>query len=47
MIVHFTGIKGVGMAALALAYQDAGWEVQGSDTKDLQITDEPLKDQRN
>ena len=31
------------MAALALAYQDAGWEVQGSDTKDFQITDEPLK----
>ena len=43
MKVHFTGIKGVGMAALALAYQDAGWEVQGSDTKDWQITDEPLK----
>jgi len=43
MKVHFTGIKGVGMAALALAYQDAGWEVQGSDTKDFQITDEPLK----
>lgn len=31
------------MTALALAYQDAGWEVQGSDTKDFQITDEPLK----
>jgi len=43
MKVHFTGIKGVGMTALALAYQDAGWEVQGSDTKDFQITDEPLK----
>ncbi len=43
MRVHFTGIKGVGMTALALAYQDAGWEVQGSDTKDFQITDEPLK----
>ena len=43
MRVHFTGIKGVGMAALALAYQDAGWEVTGSDTKEKQITDEPLK----
>ena len=43
MRVHFTGIKGVGMAALALAHQDAGWEVTGSDTKEAQITDEPLK----
>jgi len=43
MKVHFTGIKGVGMAALALAYRDAGWEVTGSDTKEKQITDEPLK----
>lgn len=43
MKVHFTGIKGVGMMALALAYQEAGWEVQGSDTKDFQITDEQLK----
>lgn len=43
MRVHFTGIKGVGMAALALAYQDRGWEVQGSDTGEVQITDEPLK----
>lgn len=42
MRVHFTGIKGVGMAALALAYQDAGWEVSGSDTKDWQITDPVL-----
>lgn len=43
MRVHFTGIKGVGMAALALAYQDAGWEVTGSDTKEFQITDPVLK----
>lgn len=43
MRVHFTGIKGVGMTALALAYQDAGWEIQGSDTSEAQITDEPLK----
>lgn len=40
--VHFTGIKGVGMTALALAYQDQAWKVQGSDTKELQITDTPL-----
>src|SRR3989338_5089423 len=44
--VHFTGIKGVGMTALAFAGQDAGWEVQGSDTKETQITDEPLKARR-
>lgn len=40
--VHFTGIKGVGMTALALAMQDQGWYVQGSDTKDPQITDAVL-----
>lgn len=43
MKVHFTGIKGVGMTALALAYQDAGWEVAGSDTREFQITDPVLK----
>lgn len=43
MRVHFTGIKGVGMTALALAGQDRGWQVRGSDTKEPQITDQPLK----
>lgn len=39
MKVHFTGLKGVGMTSLALAYQDRGFEIQGSDTQELQITD--------
>lgn len=30
------------MAALALAYKDRGWEVQGSDTEETQITDGSL-----
>jgi UDP-N-acetylenolpyruvoylglucosamine reductase len=38
----FIGIKGVGMTALALAMQDAGWEVSGSDTQDVFITDHIL-----
>lgn len=42
MTIHFTGIKGVGMTALAQVLQDQGHEVQGSDTKDWQITDPVL-----
>ena len=38
----FIGIKGVGMTALALAMQDAGWEVSGSDVQDSFITDSIL-----
>ena len=38
----FIGIKGVGMTSLALAMQDAGWEVSGSDTDESFITDEIL-----
>ena len=38
----FIGIKGVGMCALALAMQDAGWQVSGSDTDESFITDEIL-----
>lgn len=37
--VFFIGIKGVGMTALALAMQDAGWQVTGSDTSEVFITD--------
>lgn len=42
-IVHFTGIKGVGMCALAQVMQDQGHTVQGSDTKEWFITDPVLK----
>jgi UDP-N-acetylmuramate--alanine ligase len=38
----FVGIKGVGMTALALAMQDAGWSVSGSDTDEIFITDDIL-----
>mgnify|MGYP001603515014 CR=1 FL=1 len=37
--VFFIGIKGVGMTALALAMQDAGWSVSGSDADESFITD--------
>lgn len=37
--VFFIGIKGVGMCSLALAMQDAGWHVSGSDVGELFITD--------
>lgn len=40
----FIGIKGVGMCALALAMQDSGWEVSGSDTNESFITDDILRD---
>ncbi len=36
------GIKGVGMTSLALAMQDAGWSVSGSDTDESFNTDEVL-----
>ena len=39
---YFVGIKGVGMTALALAMQDAGWTVEGSDTNESFITDDVL-----
>ncbi len=39
---YFIGIKGVGMTALALAMQDAGWNVSGADTDESFITDDIL-----
>lgn len=42
--IYFTGIKGVAMTALALCAQDMGIKVTGSDTKELFVTDEILKD---
>lgn len=41
--IHFTGIKGVGMTALALCAQDAGIQVTGSDVDEVFVTDETLK----
>lgn len=41
-LAFFIGIKGVGMTALALAMQDAGWSVSGSDTDESFITDDIL-----
>ncbi len=44
--VFFVGIKGVGMCALALAMQDAGWIVSGSDTNESFITDDILESRK-
>ncbi|MEK7517381.1 MAG: UDP-N-acetylmuramate--L-alanine ligase [Patescibacteria group bacterium] len=40
--IHFVGIKGVGMAPLAIIAKEAGMRVSGSDIKDKFITDELL-----
>jgi UDP-N-acetylmuramate--alanine ligase len=42
MRVYFVGIKGVGMAGLAIMVKEAGFEVRGSDVKEEFITDEVL-----
>lgn len=41
--IHFTGIKGVGMTALALCANDLGIKVTGSDVEEHFVTDETLK----
>lgn len=41
--IHFTGIKGVGMTALALVAKDMGIKVSGSDLEERFVTDETLK----
>lgn len=40
--IHFVGVKGVGMAPLAIIAKEAGFEVSGTDIKDKFITDEVL-----
>ena len=40
--VHFVGIKGVGMAALAVIMKEAGLVVTGSDLSEQYITDTSL-----
>lgn len=41
--IHFVGIKGVGMAALALCARDLGKRVSGSDIEEVFVTDETLR----
>jgi len=41
--VHFTGIKGVGMTALACCLQDMGIKISGSDVEETFVTDKILK----
>lgn len=41
--IHFTGIKGVGQAALAICAKDLGIKVTGSDVGEHFVTDETLK----
>lgn len=41
--IYFVGIKGVGMASLALIAKEAGFEVSGSDVSEEFITDTILK----
>ena len=41
--IHFVGIKGVGMAPLAVIAKEAGMKVTGSDIEETFITDEILK----
>ncbi len=43
MKAYFIGLKGVGMTSLALAMQDDGWSVSGSDTNESFITDDILR----
>ncbi|MDO8658595.1 MAG: UDP-N-acetylmuramate--L-alanine ligase [Candidatus Levybacteria bacterium] len=42
-LIHFVGIKGVGMAPLAIIAKEAGFKVTGSDIADEFITDISLK----
>ena len=44
--IHFTGIKGVAMTSLALCAQDQNILVTGSDTDEIFVTDEVLKERK-
>lgn len=44
--LHFVGIKGVGMTALALCAQDLGIKVTGSDVEEFFVTDKILKQRK-
>jgi len=41
--IHFTGIKGVGMTAIAQCAKDMGIKVTGSDLEEIFVTDETLE----
>jgi UDP-N-acetylmuramate--alanine ligase len=42
-IIHFVGLKGVGMTALACMAQDQNWQVTGSDLGEEYLTDRIIK----
>jgi UDP-N-acetylmuramate--alanine ligase len=42
--IHFTGIKGVAMTAVALCIKDMGIKISGSDVEEIFVTDRVLKD---
>jgi UDP-N-acetylmuramate--alanine ligase len=42
--IHFTGIKGIAMTSLALCAQDLGIKITGTDTNEIFVTDEILKE---
>lgn len=44
--IHFVGIKGVGMTALACCTQDLGIKVSGSDVEEIFVTDKILKQRK-
>ena len=41
--IHFVGVKGVGMAPLAIIAKEAGFKVTGCDVSEQFITDDLLK----
>jgi len=45
--IHFVGIKGVGMTALACIAKDFGMEVSGSDLGEKFVTDQVLEKKEN
>src|SRR3989344_5297418 len=42
--IHFVGIKGVGIAPLAIIAKEAGFDVAGSDIEEAFITDQEIND---
>lgn len=42
--IHFVGIKGVGMTALAIILKEQGFQVSGSDTGESFVTDQALQE---
>lgn len=44
--IHFVGIKGVGVAPLAIIAKEAGIQVTGSDVEEVFITDKALRESR-